>query len=224
MEKLTHRPAVLITGILTVIPGVITWYKLEMRGEPFLPWDISQVGDLAGVASKITLQIPASLWFIAGIFLILFVLSFLVRMPAAGLRVRLAAAVITLAAFLGMLFGVFMNSSVLKKFGVQQAFPHAAKCAIFPQLPASPSRAAFAAALALQTGFRKHGKQPAHPRLIGQPLWMPLHTPNRTSVCCLHRLNKAPLCPQRTGSQPRGRHTNRLMVRRIDQKLRRKER
>lgn len=115
-----HWPAVLITGILTVIPGVITWYKLEMRGEPFLPWDISQVGDLAGVASKITLQIPASLWFIAGIFLILFVLSFLVRMPAAGLRVRLAAAVITLAAFLGMLFGVFMNSSVLKKFGVQQ--------------------------------------------------------------------------------------------------------
>lgn len=39
-----HWPAVLITGILTVIPGVITWYKLEMRGEPFLPWDISQVG------------------------------------------------------------------------------------------------------------------------------------------------------------------------------------
>src|SRR5699024_8335099 len=88
-----HWPAVLITGILTVIPGVITWYKLEMRGEPFLPWDISQVGDLAGVASKITLQIPPSLWFIAGIFLILFVLRFLVRIPAEGLLVRFAAAV-----------------------------------------------------------------------------------------------------------------------------------
>ena len=42
-----HWVATLVLGLLTNVSGVVTYYKLEMRGEPFLPWDFSQIGDLA---------------------------------------------------------------------------------------------------------------------------------------------------------------------------------
>ena len=48
-----HWLATLLTGIISNVPGTVTYFKLEMRGEPFLPWDITQVGDFAGVAGKV---------------------------------------------------------------------------------------------------------------------------------------------------------------------------
>ncbi len=115
-----HWPAVLITGIFTIIPGVISWYKLEMRGEPFLPWDISQIGDLAGVASKLTLRIEPSLYIIVPIFLALFLGSFFVRPPEMRGRVRWPMTGVLLAAVLAMVLGVFTKADVLARFGVAQ--------------------------------------------------------------------------------------------------------
>ena len=115
-----HWPAFLITGIFTIIPGVVSWYKLEMRGEPFLPWDFSQIGDLAGVASKISLRVEPALYWIVPIYLVLFVGTFFVKMPDGKKRWRFLSAGAVAAAFLAMLFGVFINSDVLARFGIQQ--------------------------------------------------------------------------------------------------------
>lgn len=37
--------AFFLTGCLAVIPGIINYYTLQLRGEPFLPWDLAQVGE-----------------------------------------------------------------------------------------------------------------------------------------------------------------------------------
>ncbi|MEG2834391.1 MAG: LTA synthase family protein, partial [Ruthenibacterium sp.] len=49
--------ATLVVGLLTNLPGLVCYYKLQMRGEPFLPWDFSQIGDLLGVADKVSFQV-----------------------------------------------------------------------------------------------------------------------------------------------------------------------
>ena len=41
--------AFFLTGCLAVIPGIINYYTLQLRGEPFLPWDLAQVGEATGV-------------------------------------------------------------------------------------------------------------------------------------------------------------------------------
>ena len=40
-----HWLATLLTGIISNVPGTVTYFKLQMRGEPLLPWDITQLGD-----------------------------------------------------------------------------------------------------------------------------------------------------------------------------------
>ena len=39
-----HAVATGLVGLMGLLPAVVTQYKLTMRGEPFLPWDLSQIG------------------------------------------------------------------------------------------------------------------------------------------------------------------------------------
>lgn len=76
-----HWPAVLASGFISNVPGTVTWFKLQMRGEPFLPWDFSQIGDLMGVADKVKFKIePPMLWTIF-IFIAIFAASFFIHTP-----------------------------------------------------------------------------------------------------------------------------------------------
>ena len=43
--------ATLVTAILGCVPAAVDFYTLQLRGEPFLPWDLMQVSEAAGVAS-----------------------------------------------------------------------------------------------------------------------------------------------------------------------------
>lgn len=76
-----HWPATLLTGAISNIPGVITRLKLEMRGEPFLPWDLTQIGDFAGVAGRVKLSPTAPMVCSAVIFTVLLLGSCFLRLP-----------------------------------------------------------------------------------------------------------------------------------------------
>mgnify|MGYP007121800578 CR=1 FL=1 len=108
-----HWLATLLTGIISNVPGTVTYFKLEMRGEPFLPWDITQVGDFAGVAGKVELDIqPTMLWTLA-IFLVLLAASCFLRMPyrkETRWRWRIGSAAVSGFLWCLLVFGVYLNA------------------------------------------------------------------------------------------------------------------
>ncbi len=115
-----HWLATLLTGIISNVPGTVTYFKLEMRGEPFLPWDITQ-GDFAGVAGKVELDIqPTMLWTLA-IFLVLLAASCFCVCPIEKRRAGAGAS--AARRFLGfwkalLVFGVYLNASMCEFFGI----------------------------------------------------------------------------------------------------------
>ena len=76
-----HPLAVLVTGALGCIPAVVTYYKLKLRGEPFFPWDLSQVSEASDVMGKAGLELQTSMWVSGVIFAVLFVLACFIREP-----------------------------------------------------------------------------------------------------------------------------------------------
>lgn len=53
--------ATLVTAILGCVPAAVDFYTLQLRGEPFLPWDLMQVSEAAGVASAAGIHIQTSM-------------------------------------------------------------------------------------------------------------------------------------------------------------------
>ena len=43
--------ATLAAGAAGLVPAAVNFYTLQLRGEPFLPWDLTQIKEAAGVAS-----------------------------------------------------------------------------------------------------------------------------------------------------------------------------
>lgn len=88
---LTRLPCVgvLVTGLAGCVPAAVTYYKLKMRGEPFFPWDFSQLGEATQVVGKAGLQLQTSMWVSALIFAALFALGSLVRLKKWPLRQKL---------------------------------------------------------------------------------------------------------------------------------------
>lgn len=116
-----HWPAVLVTGLVTNLAGIVSWFKLEMRGEPLLPWDFSQIGDFMGVASNVKLQIQPPMVWTGLIFLAALVFSCLIRLPYSRARRwlwRLPLAAAGLAAACAVVFGVYLNEPVCERYGI----------------------------------------------------------------------------------------------------------
>lgn len=116
-----HWLATLLTGAVSIVPGVITRFKLEMRGEPFLPWDLTQVGDFAGVAGRVTLSPTAAMYGAAVIFAVLLAVSCFLRLPyprAARWRWRGAAAGVSGALCCLLIFGVCLNPGASLAIGI----------------------------------------------------------------------------------------------------------
>lgn len=104
-----HPLAVLVTGALGCIPAAVTYYKLKLRGEPFFPWDLSQVSEASDVMGKSGLELQPSMWVSGLVFAVLFVLACFVREPKTALPTRLLAAGIPAVCVLVLVFGVFTN-------------------------------------------------------------------------------------------------------------------
>ncbi|MEG2394217.1 MAG: LTA synthase family protein, partial [Ruthenibacterium sp.] len=115
--------ATLIVGLVTNAAGLICYYKLQMRGEPFLPWDFSQIGDLIGVADKVSFQVKPFMFLALGAFLLLLLCSCFLRLPKDGTgskKVRLVAATASILCGVALIFGVFLQPAVSRWFGIYQ--------------------------------------------------------------------------------------------------------
>lgn len=120
-----HWPAVLTLGIIAYGAGTVTYFKLEMRGEPLLPWDFQQLGDFMGVADNVKLSVQPHMIVVALIFLLCLGLSIIMPssyrgMKRRGLIVRLIMAIVGAVMSLGIFFGIYMSKEVCASFHIYE--------------------------------------------------------------------------------------------------------
>lgn len=120
-----HWPAVLTLGIIAYGVGTVTYFKLEMRGEPLLPWDFQQLGDFMGVADNVKLSVQPHMIVVAIIFLLCLGLSIMMPslyrgMKRRGLIVRLILTIVGAVMSLGIFFGIYMSKEVCASFHIYE--------------------------------------------------------------------------------------------------------
>lgn len=111
---LTNRApvATVCTSIFLCVPAVICYYKLQLRGEPFLPWDFAQASEAFDVAGKVNLWVTKSMCGAAVVlFLLTLVSCFLPRLRFGWVR-WIVRSVVPLAGAIAMVFGVFLQQHV----------------------------------------------------------------------------------------------------------------
>ena len=112
--------ATLIAAILGCVPAAVDFYTLQLRGEPFLPWDLAQVSEAAGVASAAGIHIQTSMVVSIVIILLLLVASFFLYCGRKKLnwKPRVLGFAASAAAVCGLLFGVFLQPAVTQAIGI----------------------------------------------------------------------------------------------------------
>ena len=112
--------ATLIAAILGCVPAAVDFYTLQLRGEPFLPWDLAQVSEAAGVASAAGIHIQTSMVVSIVIILLLLVASFFLYRGRKKLnwKPRVLGFAASAAAVCGLLFGVFLQPAVTQAIGI----------------------------------------------------------------------------------------------------------
>ena len=113
--------AMLLTAVLGCVPAAVNFYTLQLRGEPFLPWDLMQVSEAAGVASAAGIHIQTSMIVSLVLATLLTVGAFFLyrgrqKLPWAK---RLGGFAASAAVTCGMLFGVFLQPTVTQAIGIQ---------------------------------------------------------------------------------------------------------
>ncbi len=120
IAKLTrlHPVAVLVTGVLGCVPATVTYYKLKLRGEPFFPWDLSQVSEATDVMGKAGLELQTSMWVTVLIYIALIILACFIKEPKTDWRRRLMQGGIPAVGALALVVGVFFSPAVSKLVGI----------------------------------------------------------------------------------------------------------
>lgn len=112
--------ATLIAAIFGCVPAAVDFYTLQLRGEPFLPWDLAQVSEAAGVASAAGIHIQTSMVVSIVLILLLLVASFFLYRGRKKLnwKPRVLGVAASAAAVCGLLFGVFLQPAVTQAIGI----------------------------------------------------------------------------------------------------------
>ena len=113
--------AMLLTAVLGCVPAAVNFYTLQLRGEPFLPWDLMQISEAAGVASAAGIHIQTSMIVSLVLAALLTVGAFFLyrgRQKLPWVR-RLGGFAASAAVTCGMLFGVFLQPTVTQAIGIQ---------------------------------------------------------------------------------------------------------
>lgn len=126
ISQLTGLHAV-ATAVMALcnIPGVVTYFKLQMRGEPFLPWDILQLGDLVDISGEVEFSIPPATIITAILYIGLIILAAFVRVPRKTggkrrLRPQLITAFSGLAGVLVLMFAIFLSPTGTQAINVRE--------------------------------------------------------------------------------------------------------
>ena len=118
-----HWLGVLVLGVLTALPAAVTYFKLEMRGEPFFPWDLFQLSEASGVVGKANLEIQPPMVYTILLFLLLLVVAArFLRQPRRQdprrWQRRMACGGVSLLVSFGMVWGVYLQPAVTQWFGI----------------------------------------------------------------------------------------------------------
>ena len=98
-------------AVLGCVPCAVNFYTLQLRGEPFLPWDLAQVSEAAGVASAAGIKIQTSMIVTVVVELALMAGSFFLYRGRHKQRwlPRVAGSAATAAALCLLIFGVYLQ-------------------------------------------------------------------------------------------------------------------
>ena len=112
--------ATLLSALLGCLPATVDFYILQLRGEPFLPWDLMQVSEAAGVASAAGIHVQKSMVVSGVVVLALTVGSFFLYRGRQKLPwvQRLAGFAASTAAACALIFGVFLQPAVTQSLGI----------------------------------------------------------------------------------------------------------
>ena len=107
-------------AVLGCVPCAVNFYTLQLRGEPFLPWDLAQVSEAAGVASAAGIKIQTSMIVTVVVELALMAGSFLLYRGRHKQRwlPRVAGSAATAAALCLLIFGVYLQPAVCQAVGI----------------------------------------------------------------------------------------------------------
>lgn len=115
-DSLTHLAplATLLSAGMGCIPATVNYYTLHLRGEPFLPWDLTQVAEAGGVVAAAGLRVQKSMVCAAGVILTLTAAAFFLYRgrKKRSLPQMLAGSAASAAALLALVFGVYLQPSV----------------------------------------------------------------------------------------------------------------
>ena len=112
--------ATLLSALLGCLPATVDFYILQLRGEPFLPWDLMQVSEAAGVASAAGIHVQKSMVVSGVVVLALTVGSFFLYRGRQKLPwvQRLAGFAASTAATCALIFGVLLQPAVTQSLGI----------------------------------------------------------------------------------------------------------
>lgn len=118
-----HSLATAVVGLTGHLPAAITYFKLQLRGEPFLPWDIPQFMEASNVVGKANLELrPSMAWTLALFIALTVAASFLdERKRRHEIRSRLkriGTGVVFAALLLLQVFGIYLQPAVTSFFGI----------------------------------------------------------------------------------------------------------
>ena len=107
-------------AVLGCVPCAVNFYTLQLRGEPFLPWDLAQVSEAAGVASAAGIKIQTSMIVTVVVELVLMAGSFFLYRGRHKQRwlPRVAGSAATAAALCLLIFGVYLQPTVCQAIGI----------------------------------------------------------------------------------------------------------
>lgn len=112
--------ATFLTGALAIVPGTINYYTLALRGEPFLPWDLAQVGEATGVMGAAGIVVQTSMIVSGVILLALTILSFFLYRGRAKITIRQRACY-TVAALIpfAAVIAIYLTPAATEAVGIQ---------------------------------------------------------------------------------------------------------
>lgn len=110
--------AAAFSGVLCCVPATVTYFKLTLRGEPFLPWDIYQAGEAMQVVGQAGIEIQPSMVGSIVILVLITVALCFVRRPAWNVKKRIAAILLPAAGTLLMVFGIYLQPAATRAFGI----------------------------------------------------------------------------------------------------------